>query len=241
MLHELSRSIAVVALAMVLTSAHATAQGLAPAEPKFDVVVVNGDSTIKAAPDRAWVTISVENRAKVPRDAQRQNGETMTAVQGRLRAAGLPADAVRTVSIELTPEFDYANGRQQLRGYVARNSIELRVDDLDRLGEFIDAAVGTGATNVTGVRFDVKRREELEREALRQAVTQARAKAEAMAAGAGRVIDRIVRIEDAESPPPMPRPMAMVARSEMAVEAFTPVAPGEVEIRARVTITAALK
>ncbi|MGE3842056.1 MAG: SIMPL domain-containing protein, partial [Vicinamibacterales bacterium] len=155
--------------------------------------------------------------------------------------AGLPGDAIRTVSIELTPEFDYTNGRQQLRGYVARNSVELRIDALDRLGEVIDAAVGTGATNVAGVRFDVKRREELERDALRQAVGQARTRAEAMAAGAGRSIDRIVRIEDSETPIPFPRPVPMAARTEMAVEAFTPVAPGELEIRARVTVTAALK
>jgi len=230
--------LAVVAAMLAGSSLHAQSQ--TPASP-FDVVVVTGEAILKAAPDRAWVTVSVESRAKEPRDAQRQNADTMTSVQGRLRGAGLPGDAVRTVSIELTPEFDYSNGRQQLRGYVARNSIELRIDVLDRLGEIIDAAVGTGATNVAGVRFDVKRREELERDALRQAVSQARTRAEAMAAGAGRSVDRIVRIEDAEAPTLLPRPMPMAARAEMAVEAFTPVAPGEVEIRARVTVTAALK
>jgi uncharacterized protein YggE len=201
-----------------------------------------GEATIKATPDQAFVTVAVESRAKLPREAQQEAGKVMTAIQQRLQSAGLPADALRTVAIELSPEFDYADGRQRLRGYVARNNVEVRVDTLDRLGEVIDLAVGAGATNITGVRFDVKRRDELERESLRAAVVQARSRADAAAAGAGRAVDRVIRIEDeGGGQPPPPRPFMMAARSEMAAEAVTPVAPGELEIRARVRLTASLK
>jgi hypothetical protein len=102
--------------------------------------------------------------------------------------------------------------------------------------------VQSGTTNVTGVRFDIKGREDLQREALTRAVTQARRRAEAAAAGAGRSIDRIVRIEDAGfDGAPQPRPMAMAARAEMAADAMTPIAPGELEVRARVSVTCALR
>jgi uncharacterized protein YggE len=207
-----------------------------------DVVVTSGEAVIQTAPDRAVVTIAVESRAKEPKDAQRQNAEAASAMQQKLKSAGIGADAIRTVAIELTPEFDYANGRQQLRGYVARNGVEVRVDALERLGDTIDAAVATGATNVTGVSFDVKSRDDLEREALRRAVAQAKLRAEAAASGAGRAIDRVMRIEDTGGVvPPPPRPMMMAARAEMAADAATPVAPGELEIRAQVTLTAILK
>lgn len=230
--------------ALVVTVFVAAPHARAQQDPgvRMDVVVTNGEAVIKAAPDQAFVTIAVETRTKEPRDAQRQNAEAASAVQQKLRAGNVPADAIRTLSIDLTPEFDYANGRQTIRGYLARNSIEVRVDALARLGEILDLAVATGATNVSGVRFDVRKRDDLERDALRQAVAEARARAEAAAAGAGRTIERVVRIEDggAEAPPP-PRPMMMAARAEMAADVPTPVAPGEVEIRARVTLTAALK
>lgn len=236
---QLACSVSLALATIVLTAPHAGAQ-----DPgvRMDVVVTNGEAVIKAAPDQAFVTIAVESRTKQPRDAQKQNAEAASAVQKKLRSGGVAADAIRTLSIDLTPEFDFTNGRQTVRGYLARNSIEVRVDALDRLGEILDAAVATGATNITGVRFDVKKRDDLERDALRQAVAQARARAEAAAAGAGRSIDRVVRIEDGGVvAPPQPRPM-MYARAEMAVaDAPTPVAPGEVEIRARVTLTAALK
>jgi uncharacterized protein YggE len=212
-----------------------------PVSAAPDIVVTSGEAIIKTAPDRAFVTLAVESRARLPKEAQVQNATTMTAVQQKLRGAGLPAEALRTVSIDLTPEFDYAGGRQQLRGYLARNTIEVRVDELAHLGDIIDAAVGTGATNVAGVRFDIKRREELERDALRQAVADARARAEALATGGGRSLGRIIRIdENGMSGPPPPRPM-MAARGEMVAEAATPVAPGELEIRARVTLTVRLQ
>jgi uncharacterized protein YggE len=202
--------------------------------------VTSGEAVIKHAPDQAFVTLVSEARAKVPGDAQKQTAAAMTAVQQKLKSAGLPGDAIRTLHVDLQPEFDYANGRQTLRGYVSRNSIEVRVDAIDRVGEIIDSAVASGATSVGSLRFDIRKRDALGREALTRAVQDARARAEAAATGAGRTIERIVKIEDqgAAEPPP-PRPYMM--RAGIAAEAAqTPIQPGEVEVRARVTLTVAL-
>jgi uncharacterized protein YggE len=138
------------------------------------------------------------------------------------------------------PEYDFTDGRRTLRGFVARNTIEVRVDDLARLGEVLDVAVAAGATSAGNVQFELKDRSAAEREALRLAVVDAQARAEAAAAGAGRAIARVVRIqEEGTGQVPYPRPMAMAAREAAAVE--TPIVAGEIEIRARVTFTAALK
>jgi uncharacterized protein YggE len=212
----------------------------APPEPG-DVVVTSGTGLVKSAPDRAFVTVSAEARARTPREAQGQNARAMTAVQQRLEAAGIPAEAVRTLTVDLQPEFDWANGKQTLRGYVARNSIEVRLDDMGRVGEVIDASVGSGATSISDIRFDVKDRPALEREALKQAVADARSRAEALAAASGREIERITRIDDSGAAvQPPPRPM-LAMRAEAAAAPATPVTPGEVEVRASVTLTARLK
>ena len=197
---------------------------------------------MKRAPDRAWVEIRAESRAKDPKEAQRVNVDAMDAVIARLKGMALGDDAIRTLAYELQPEFDYANGRQTLRGYVARNTVEVRVDDIAKVGDVLGAAVGSGATSVGGLRFDLKDREGAEREALRLAVRDAHARAEAAASGAGLKIARIIRIEEARAilnpPRPMPqmREMAMVAS-----DAAPPIAPGTIEIRAHVTLTAAVR
>jgi uncharacterized protein YggE len=187
------------------------------------------------------VTVAAESRAKTPQEAQRQNAAAMSAVLEKLKGAGIAADAMQTRAYDLQPEFDYVSGKQILRGYVARNSVEVRVDALPRLGEIIDAAVGSGATTVSAVRFDLQDRTAAEREALRLAVADARERANAAASGAGLRVERIVRIEEHRIPStPPPRPMVAM-RAEMAQEPSTPIAPGELEIRAAVTLTAAVR
>jgi uncharacterized protein YggE len=93
------------------------------AVPDIPVVVTSGEAEVKRAADRAWVAINAESRARDPKEAQRLNTDAMTAVHQKLKSLNLGADAIRTTAFELRPEFDYANGRQTLRAYVARNSI----------------------------------------------------------------------------------------------------------------------
>jgi uncharacterized protein YggE len=108
-----------------------------------------------------------------------------------------------------------------------------------KVGDVLDAVVSSGATTVHGLRFDVKERSQLEATALQSAVKNAMTKASAVASGAGRVIDRVTKIEETSSvePRPMMREYAMTARAD----AQTPVAPGELEIRAQVRLTVAIK
>ncbi len=217
----------------------ATASAYAQTSPEPPSVVVSGEGVVTAVPDQAWVRIGAESRSKVPKEAQSRNAEAMTAVQQKLTALGLAKDAIRTVAIDLQLDYDYANGRQTPRGYIARNTIEVRVDDFAKLGDVLDAAVGSGATNLHGLRFDVKRRGALEREALQLAVANALGRAEALAAGAKRTIDRVIRIEESSvgRGPEMP---VMAVRMQSDVVG-TPVAAGELEIRAQVRVTASLK
>lgn len=229
-------------VALVILTLIAPAFAQAPSTPpEPPVVIASGEGVVKAAPDQAWVRIGAESRSKNPKDAQQQNAQAMSAVQQKLAGLGIPKDAIKTVAIDLQLEYDYANGRQTPRGYVARNSIEVRVDDLAKLGEVLDAAVGSGATLLHGLRFDLKKRDDLEREALQKAVAAAVARAESMASGARRAIDRVLRIEESsggERPQPMMMQRMAVTGNSPAV---TPVEAGEIEIRAQVRVTASLK
>ena len=211
-------------------------------EPRLSdppTVVTSGEAVVRRAPDVAFITAAVESRARSPRDAQRQNAETMAAVQQRLTAAGIPRDALKTLGLGLEQEADTVNGRRVPRDYVARNTIEIRLDDVARAGEIADVVVQAGATSLSGVRFDLKDRAGAEREALRDAVADARARADAAAAGAGRGVERVLRIQDmrAETVPP-PRPF-IAMRAEAA--AATSVEPGLIEIRASVVLTAVMR
>jgi uncharacterized protein YggE len=225
---------------VIASAAPLMAQQLAAPSPP--VIVTSGEGVVKQAPDRAWVTIAAESRGRTAQEAQRLNTDAMTAVNDRIKAAGIAADAIQTTGYNLQPEFDYANGKQTLRGYVARNQVQVRVDALPKVGEVISAAVGTGATNVSGVRFDLKDRDTAERQALQLAVRDARRRADAAASGASVQIDRVIRIEEQREPIDIgrPIPMGMAMMKSEAAQAV-PIEAGEIEIRARVTLTASIR
>ena len=201
-------------------------------------VVTTGEATVSRPPDVAYLTLAVESRSRNPRDAQKDNAEAMAGVQKRLADAGIPKDAMRTLGLWLNQEFDTVNLRRVSRGYVARNTLEVRIDEVARAGEISDEVVQGGATSLGGIRFELKDRAAAEREALRLAVGEARRRAEAAAAGAGRSIDRILRIEDSRADGGGPTRMLMRAEASAAQ---TIVEPGMIEVQARVSLTASMK
>jgi uncharacterized protein len=196
-----------------------------PVPEERPMVSTNGEAVVEAVPDRAWITISAESRAGNPRAAQQANVKAMTPVLDKLKAAGIPAEAIRTIGYELQQEWDYVNNRRVSRGYVARNSVDVRVDDIDRVGEYLEIAVGSGATSVGDIRFDIKDRGKLEREAIRAAVSAARAHAHGVGGG----------------PMPPSRPVMMRQEAAQVASAPPPIEAGSMQIRANVTLTAILK
>jgi uncharacterized protein len=227
-------------IALLLASAMPAAAQPQPA-PGPAVIVTTGEGTVKQAPDRAWVSIAAESRARTAQEAQRLNADAMTAVVEKIKAAGIPADAIQTSGYNLQPEFDYAGGKQTLRGYLARNQVQVRVDALAKTGEVIATAVASGATSVSGVRFDLKNRDAVERDALTLAVRDARRRADAAASGASVQIERVIRIEeqrDMGGDGPRPMPMAMMKSEAVA---SVPLEAGEIEVRSRVTLTVSIR
>jgi uncharacterized protein YggE len=228
------------ALLLLLLIPAAAAAQQAPQGPEPQVVVATGEGIIEVSPDRAWITVAAESRAGNPREAQRRNAEAMTPVMDKLRGAGIPSEAIRTAGYDLQQEWDYVNNQRVSRGYVARNTIEVRVDSIDRVGELLELVVGSGATSVGGVRFDLKDRKKIERDALRLAVEEARGRAEAAASAAGRAIDRVLRI-DVQPGDGGPIPMQKVTFAREAASSAPPIATGQIEVRALVTVTSSLK
>jgi uncharacterized protein len=240
-------------LATVLLLVPAAADAQLPDTP---LIVAQGDAMLKRAPDRAWIGIATDVRDGRAAEARRKSAEAMTAVQAAVQAAGIPADAIRTTGFAMVPEMGLGyTGSPTVRRYVVRNQIEVRVDDLDRLAEVIDAANSPKNVAITigSPRFDLKNREAAELEAAQAAVKSAMARARAIVAGAGQTLGAIVRIQQGgisvsvPGPPPAPRTFSGAGRGGGAADAIgeaaieTPITPGELEIRAQVTVTVGIR
>jgi hypothetical protein len=118
--------------------------------------------------------------------------------------------------------------------YVASNMIIVETPRLDEVGRLIDTGLGAGATNIGSLQYDLVDRAALEREALADAVADARRQAEVMAeAAGGRLGDLLDLGTQAGQYTPF---FAQEASMRMAAAAApTPISAGSVTVSASVT------
>jgi len=207
------------------------------------VLVLTGTAQVEAEPDRARVVFAVETEGRTAREAGEANADLMTAVSTAIRGAvGTTAGfRLETSGYSLTPLYGpYREGRNaEIIGYIARNSIQVRMDVVDRSGTLIDAALAAGANRVAGLGFDLRDPEPYRHEAVRRAIAQARGEAEVMAAALGMRLGPPLEVQGGAEfyYPPQPymaRGEAMMM--DQAAAAPTPVESGMQTVTARVTI-----
>jgi uncharacterized protein YggE len=207
-------------------------------------VVTLGEGIVRVAADRAVMTLASETRGQTAAETQNLGNARMKAIQAAIDGLKLVGGQVTTTGLMLSPNWAFVNNQRTQQGYVGHHTITVKFDEPGRAGEVVAAAIGAGATDMSGIRFDRRDRRTLEQEALKLAVQDAKARADALAAGVGRVVDRIVRIaeEGAAVGTELGSPATFRA-GVMAAAPVTdaPIAQGDVEIRARVVLTATVK
>jgi uncharacterized protein YggE len=121
----------------------------------------------------------------------------------------------------------YASRRYRLDSCRTGDMAAASLDDLTRLGEVIDTATAAGANQVQRVRFTLKRPEQIQARALREAAANARAQADALASALGVRILRVLSAE--ESTPPMSPVDDVQALSAEAAGYATPIEAGTID------------
>jgi hypothetical protein len=203
-----------------------------------------GTFSIKTMPDKAEFYMGVETTAADVKDSQSQNSEKMNAVIAALEAKGLPRDAIETSSYSVYPQQRWNKTSEQYEtvGYTTSNTLYIKTTMLDKVGTYIDAAVGAGANNVNSISFTLTdaREAELKAKALSEASKIARAKADSIAQGLGVSITGVYRAgENSYYVTPNYRAYDSKAASGSAVPemAPTPITPGDVEVSASVAVS----
>jgi uncharacterized protein YggE len=200
-------------------------------EERWISVVATGDASI--APDLAVVSFAVTGSGKELAPTRDDVNKRSSKVLASLRELGVAEGDLHAPDVGIHPEYDYRKG-QRLTGYRVVRQMTAKVRDLDRLGDVLDWLVSAGANEVQGAQMSASDPSAAEHEALRAAITAARAKAEALADAGGVSLGGLDRIEEeAGAAVPMPR-MRMMATAAMAEDASTEVATGDLTVTRQV-------
>jgi uncharacterized protein len=190
-------------------------------------ITVNGTGTVQAVPDQAEFSLGVETKGPTAREALAANSERMRRVLAALDAAGVAKGDVQTQDVSVSRSYPDD-------GYSADNSVSVMIRDLARAGSILDAASNAGANNIYGPTLSRSNQDELQAKALREAVDNARAKAQALAEAAGVDLGSVTAIAESGAEP-MPYYDVALAKRTPTPEA--PIEPGKQEIQATVRVT----
>jgi uncharacterized protein YggE len=206
------------------------------------VLSVTGEATVTAAPDMVTVTIGVVTQANDAAEAVAANNSAMTKLNDVLDRFGIADRDRRTSNFTISPRYDYERRRDdgqapEISWYEVSNQLTVRHRDIGRLGELLDAVVTAGSNRIAGLVFGNADSAGYLDEARKLAVKDALHKARLYAEAAGGSVGRVVSISEAGGPQPRP----IVGRTMMAEAAAVPVAAGENEYRAVVSVVLELE
>jgi uncharacterized protein YggE len=202
-------------------------------------VQATGQATISAKPDQAFIEIGVISQGVTAVTAAAQNAKQTDAVVADLGRLLGGSKKLRTTNYSMRPNYQSPKpgATATITGYTATNVVEVTLDDLALVSKIIDTATASGANLVQRLQFQLKNPSSVHAQALREATEQAKTNAEAMAAGLGLKMVRVLSAE--EVTPEKGFPMYERAAS-MALPAGTspptPVEIGMIEVAANVIV-----
>ncbi len=206
-------------------------------------ISVSGTGTISAAPDLGDINVGVVTQAPTARDALTANTEAMSRLLAVVKEQGVAAKDVQTTNVNVNPQYSQPPPQRTTQGefvprivaYQVTNTVHLKVRELTKLGAILDAVVSAGANQVYGISFQIDEPEKLLDQARKQAMADAKRKAELLTGEAGMVLGPPLLISETggQPTPMMPRLGRMMAMAEAAP---VPVAAGEQELSVTVQV-----
>jgi uncharacterized protein len=236
--------VALAALVWALTSSSlARAQSTSPEPARMTAertVSVSAQGHASAAPDRAAISSGVLTDADTARDAMNRNAAAMTKLIDGLKALGIAGKDIQTTAVQINPRYTQPRDGKApvVNGYTALNQVRIVVTDLKKIGDVLDAAITLGANQMGGIAFEASAAETLRDDARKEAMVNARRRAELYATAAGVSLGQVLTIsEDIRAtdhgPPMLGRARAMAAS--------VPVEAGAIDLQATIHVTWAIK
>lgn len=205
-------------------------------------ITVVGEGRATATPDRVRATVGVEVTRESVDEALAVANERARAVIDAVMGQGVPEQDIRTRDVSLRPRSverpeprEQPGPRPEFEGYVASNTVEIEIGDVDGAGDVLQAAVDAGgdATRIDGLSFSLEDDQALREAAREQAFEAARTTASQYASLSDRTLGELVAVTEQTT-----------ARSPVPTEDAAggpPVEPGRQEVVVRVEARWALK
>ncbi len=218
-----------------------------------NTISVSGEGEVFASPDIATISFSVRDEAKTVKDAQGKVNTKMKTVLDAIKKLDIDDKDIKTQYYSSYPKYEfqegtvsclglncppYRPGKQVLVGYEVSQSVTITVRDLDKTNDVVGTLGTLGVTDMQGPNFAIDNEDDLRAEARRDAIKEARAKAETLADDLDVSLVRVVSFSEGQNYPIYRLDTTMAKGMESAPSAPLPELPqGQEKIVVNVTVT----
>ncbi len=204
-------------------------------QKQIPMINVSGEGKVKVAPDQALISISIETKGTKAEDVKRENDKKMDAVLKFIKKSNIPKEDFQTQRVSLNPNYDY---EKKKHNYIATQSIQILLKYLSKYDELMEGLVDEGINRIDNVEFKSSKLKELQSDARKLAIKEAKAKAEDFVSVLGQKVGKAILISDnSQIYIPQPRMYAMKSMSMDESVARETLAIGEIEITANVSVS----
>lgn len=179
-------------------------------EPR-NTITVSDTGEVYTKPDLALVTLSVLSESKTVAEAMQDNTEKMNAVIEFVKNQGVEAKDLKTTSFNISPRYEWQekgtcvppcpSGRRVLVGYEVRQSLQVKIRNMEQIGNVLEGATDAGANEVGNLQFTVDNEEALKKQARDQAIEKTKNKARELALKLGVDLVKIISFSESGSSP----------------------------------------
>lgn len=234
----------IIYVAVLIRNALRTYDYIGKTPDTINQITVTGTAKVNATPDVAVLNLGVISEGTAVNLAQKGVTEKMNAIIASMKNDfNIQAKDIQTENFSINPKYDWTDGKQRIIGYIASQSVSVKVRDFNQTGDILAKATDLGANTVSGPNFQIDDMEKVKADAREKAIAEAKNKAKTLADQVGIKLGRIVNFYEGGSE----IPNVMYARSDMALgvsemKAIAPtIEPGSQDVQLTVSISYEIK
>lgn len=181
-------------LSLILCSALAVA-GPLPNKPH---VYVEGSAEIEVIPDQMTITLGLTAENMDVALAKQDVDKRSLLLLATLKAMAIDAKDIATTALQVTPVYDYVDGKQQSRGSRVYRQVDITLRDLERYGDLMQALMDAKISNTVDTKLGISNQKLVGDQALIKALEDARVRAADLVQSQGKKLGDIYSISEFE-------------------------------------------
>jgi len=210
-------------------------------QKQFPMINVAGEGKVKVAPDQVVISVSIETKGTRAEDVKRENDKKMDGILKFVKKSNIASEDFQTQRVALNPNYDYEKKKYS---YIASQKVQIVVKDLSKYDVLMEGLINEGINRIDNVEFKSSNMIQLQSEARKLAMKDAKTKAEDFVSVLNQKVGKAILISDNSQtymPAPAPRVYAMKSSSTDEAMPRETLAAGEIEIIANVSVSFALE